>query len=152
MTKNYTVTNLEIVGVCRDWNRHEAGTKEGYPVAPITRIPQRLWSAAERLEYISGRVALHQDAEARHEWGESLPECTENERWYRPGKIAVVKEGRKKALKLFEHDEQAEAEAYAKENKAEIEARPGINVRCESFCQISQWCEQYKKIKDLGNG
>ena len=150
-TKNYTVKSLEIIGVCRDWNRHEAGVKEGYPLAPITRIPQRLWSAAERLQYLSGRVALHQDAEARHEWGESLPECTDDERWYRPGKIAVVKEGRKKALKLFESDEKAEAEAYAKENKAEIEIRPGTNTRCESFCPISQWCEQYQKLKEENN-
>ena len=151
-TKGYTVTSLEIIGVCRDWNRHEAEFKEGYPAAPITRIPQRLWEAAERVQYLSARVALHQDAEASHEWGDKLPECTEEERWFRPGKIAVVKEGRKKALKLFDPHEKTEAEAYAKENKAEIEVRPGINVRCESFCQISQWCEQYKQIKDLGNG
>lgn len=150
-TKGYVVTGLEIIGVCRDWSRHEAGYKEGYPAAPITRIPQRLWDEAERASYIEARVALHQDAERRHAWSEGLPECSEEERWYRPGKLAVMKDGRQKALKLFEVDERDLAEAYAKENKGKVEERPGQNTRCESFCPISQWCDQFQKLKGENN-
>lgn len=150
-TKRYKVTGLEIIGVCRDWNRHEAGSKEGYPVAPITRIPQRLWGEAERASYIEARVALHQEAERLHAWGEGLTECSDEERWFRPGKLAITKEGRQKALKLFDAHERDLAEAYAKENKAKVEERPGQNTRCESFCSISQWCDQFQKLKGENN-
>ena len=145
--KGDRVKGLEIIAVCRDWNRHEAGYKEGYPKAPISIVPQRLWDEAERLSYLEARVALHQEAERRQEWGESLPECSDDERWYRPGKLAVVKPGGKRALKVFEWDERTDAEEFAKANKAELEERPGLNTRCESFCSVSQWCEQFKKIK-----
>jgi hypothetical protein len=146
-TKGYRVKGLEIIAVCRDWNRHEAGYKEGYPQAPISIVPQRLWDEAERASYIQSRVALHQEAERLQEWGESPPECSEEERWYRPGKLAVMKPGGKRALKVFEWDERDEAEEFAKANKAEVEERPGLNTRCESFCSVSAWCEQFKKIK-----
>jgi hypothetical protein len=59
----------------------------------------------------------------------------------------VVKPGGKRALKVFEWDERTDAEEFAKANKAELEERPGLNTRCESFCSVSQWCEQFKKIK-----
>lgn len=150
-TKNYKVTGLQIVAVCRDWNRHEAGYKEGYPHAAITVVPQRLWGEAERLSYIEGRVTLHQEAERRQEWGEGLLECSDEERWYKPGKLAVIKEGGKRALKIFDWDARVEAEAFAQGNKAKVEERPGTNTRCESFCQISQWCEQFQKIKGENN-
>jgi len=146
-TKGHKVVGLQIIAVCRDWNRHEAGYKEGYPKAPISMVPQRLWSDAERASYLEGRVALHQEAERRQEWGEELPECSEEERWYRPGTLAVMKPGGKRALKVFEWSERVEAEAFAKGNKAGVEERPGLNTRCESFCQASPWCEQFKKIK-----
>jgi len=150
-TKNYKVTGLTIIAVCRDWSRHEAGYKESYPKAPISMVPQRLWDEAERLSYLEGRVALHQEAERLQEWGESLPECSDDERWYRPGKLAVVKPGGKRALKVFEWSERADAEEFAKSNRAAIEERPGLNTRCESFCSVSQWCEQFKKIKGENN-
>jgi hypothetical protein len=61
--------------------------------------------------------------------------------------VGVVKPGGKRALKVFEWDERDDAEEFAKANKAELEERPGLNTRCESFCSVSQWCEQFKKIK-----
>lgn len=151
-TKGYKVTGLKIIAVCRDWNRHEAEYKEGYPQAPITVVPQRLWDEAERVSYIEDRVRLHQEAERLHEWGEGHTECSDEERWYRPGKLAVMKEGGKRALRVFDWDARVEAEAFAKGNKAFVEERPGTNTRCESFCQIARWCDQFQKIKEETNG
>jgi hypothetical protein len=113
-------------------------------------LPQRLWSMEEREAYIVERVLIHQDAERRDQWDEALPECSDDERWYRPGKLAVVKDGRVRALKLFEADEIEEAKAYAAENKARVEVRPGQNTRCESFCPVGEWCEQFARLKEEG--
>lgn len=149
--KGVTVTSLNIIAVVRDWSRHEAARNPNYPQAPVVVLPQRLWSSEERDAYITKRVMLHQDAERRVEWQEDPPECSDEDRWFRPGKISIVKDGRVRALKLFEADDMEAAKAYADENKARVEVRPGQNVRCETFCPVSQWCEQWAKIKETGN-
>lgn len=146
--KGWKVEGLAINAIVRDWSRHEAKRRDDYPKAAMAVLPQRLWSMEEREAYINERVRVHQDAERRDAWNEALPECSDDERWFRPGKLAVVKDGRMRALKLFEAHEIEAAQAYADENKARVEARPGQNTRCEEFCPVSQWCEQWVKIKE----
>ena len=145
--RGWTVIGLTINAVVRDWSRHEAERRESYPAVPLVVLPQTLWSFAERERYVTERMKLHQDAERRFDWGEPMPECTDEERWFRPGKLAVMKEGRVRALRLFDTHEREEAEEYARENKGYIEERPGENTRCDSYCQVAQWCDQYKKLK-----
>lgn len=145
--KGVPVTGLSINAIIRDWSRREAARKPEYPQAAAQVVPIRLWSTEERASYIKRRVEMHQDAERRDAWQEDLPLCTDEERWFAPGKLAVVKDGRVRALKLFEANETEQAEAYAAENKAKVEVRPGENKRCDTFCPVSQWCEQYAAIK-----
>lgn len=149
--KGVPVTGLSINAIIRDWNRREAARKPEYPVAPAQVIPIRMWSPEERSQYIVERVTLHQDAERRDAWQEPLAECTDEERWYSPGKLAVVKEGRMRALKIFDEAEREAAEAYAEANKARVEARPGENKRCDAFCPVSRWCEQYAAMRPAGD-
>jgi hypothetical protein len=146
-SRGWTVTALTINAIVRDWNRHEAERRPDYPQIPFAVLPQTLWSPQQREEYVIGRMKAHQDAERSHDWGEPLVPCTDEERWFRPGKLAVMKTGRVKALKLFEVTEKEDAEAYAKENKGYVEERPGENVRCEKYCPVAQWCDQYKALK-----
>lgn len=143
----WSVNSLTINAVVRDWSRHEAARKEGYPQVPIVVLPQTLWSFAERERYVRERMKIHQDAEGAFDWGEPIPDCTDEERWFKPGKLAVMKDGRVRALRVFDVTERDEAEAYAEENKARVEERPGENKRCENHCNVSQWCEQYRRIK-----
>jgi hypothetical protein len=145
--KGWDITGLQIVAIVRDWSRREAARNPEYPQTPIVRVPQSLWSSEERTAYIEAQVRHHQDAERASDWQEDLPTCTDEERWYRPGKLAVMKDGRVRALKLFETHERREAELFAKENKGKVIERSGENVRCDSFCSVSEWCSQYSKTK-----
>lgn len=145
--KGLPVTALSINAIIRDWRRKEAQRNPDYPQAPLVVLPIPLWSMAQRTDYVRERVEIHQDAERNDAWNEDLPHCTDEERWYRPGKIAVVKDGRVRALKVFDAGEEEAAEAYAAENKARVEVRPGEHVRCEEFCPISAWCDQWASIK-----
>ncbi len=45
--KGVTVRDLGIVAIIRDWSRREAGTKDGYPEAPIKELPIKLWSVED---------------------------------------------------------------------------------------------------------
>lgn len=151
-TKGIPVTGLTINAIVRDWSKREARRNPDYPQAPMVVLPIRLWEADEREYYVKTRVLMHLDAERADDWGESLPRCSDEERWYRPGKLAVVKDGRVRALKLFEENEREAAEAHAAENKAKVEARPGENKRCEEYCPVAEWCDQFAKIKETANG
>lgn len=151
VVKGWKVTGLTINAIIRDWNRREAERNPNYPVAPAIVIDIPLWSAEERRDYVHERVRIHQDAERAHEWDEPLPDCTDEERWLRTGKLAVMKEGRARALKLFDVDDRREAEFYAAENKAKIVERPGENIRCMDFCPVSDWCGQWKAIREKDN-
>jgi len=146
--KGWEVTDLTINAVVRDWSRHEAARREGYPQAPLVVLPQTLWSFKAREEYVTERIKIHQEAERAFDWGEAMPDCSDEERWFKPGKLAIMKEGRVKALKLFDINEREQAEAYATENKATVTERPGENTRCENFCQVAQWCDQFKRLQE----
>jgi hypothetical protein len=143
-SRGLAVDGLTIYAIIRDWSRHEAARRPDYPQIPFALLPQRVWSFEEREAYVLERIRLHQKAESQHDWSEEMPLCTNEERWHRPGKLAVMKDGRVKALKLFEVTERKEAEAYAGEQKARVDERPGEDIRCQTYCPVQQWCSQYK--------
>ena len=122
-----------------------------YPAAPITIIPIELWSDEKQDQYIAGRVKLHQDAEYERLTGGSLPLCSDLERWARPSTWAVKKTANKRAMRVF--DSEQEAEEYFKEKnldkKHSIEERIGKNMRCEAdYCGVARWCDQFEAIKN----
>jgi len=77
-----------------------------------------------------------------------IPPCTEEERWQEPSTFAVMKEGRKSALKVEASEEDAWAwvEKKVKEKdlpKVNVEHRPGTNKKCLHYCFSSQFCNYY---------
>jgi hypothetical protein len=143
--KGWTVEDLAIVAILRDWQRTEARRRHDYPQAPIQIIPVPLWSPEDAEAYIRGRVRAHQDADRRGQWGETLPLCTPEERWAKPTSYAVMRPGRKSALRVL--PELAMAEAFAAANPGtSIIHRPGTAVRCAgNYCGVRQWCDQYQE-------
>jgi hypothetical protein len=154
----------------RDWSATQAQYGGDYPPHSIMEVDVPLWPREQAQAYILERVKLHQAARrglecdelySRHEhYGmldrpdgpclDTLPLCSDDERWLRDSKFAVHKGGQKRAVKL--HDTEAEAEAHAAELRAKdarvpytVEARPGTPTRCLYFCTPGRMglCEQY---------
>ena len=145
--RGWTVTELTINAIVRDWNRHEATRRPDYPATPLVVLPQNLWTPEQREAYVLERIKAHQAAETAFDFQDPMPDCSEEERWFRPGKLAVMKEGRVRALKLFNTAEKDEAEQYAKGNKGYVEERRGENARCEGYCPVSKWCSQFASLQ-----
>ena len=147
---NEVVSKLQICAILRDWNRRDKN-KVDYPSAPIVVVDVRLWSAEAREEYIRERVAAHQDAEFAFLSSDELPECSDEERWLKPSKYAVKKKGNKRALKLYDNED--DAQAHAEQDKMLIvEHRRGAPTRCiEDYCNVSAHCPQYKKWLEENN-
>ncbi len=144
--KSVPVTGLKIVGIVRDWSRREAANKETYPQAPVVVIDIPLWEGLVRENYIRDRLNMHNEANFSAVSGE-MPACTSEEMWEKPTTYAVMREFGKRAKKVFLFKQ--EAEAYLAEQKGThfIETREGGRTRCESFCQVAPFCEQYKTYR-----
>lgn len=131
----YKVSKLEIVAVLRDY-RKSANTKN-YPSSPIQVIRIPVWTNKRANLYIRDRVQLHQDTLS----GSAKTKCTDEERWYTGDSFALMKKGNKKATKIFKTKE--EAGKIGKDYT--LEFRKGVYNRCEKYCEVSSFCQQYKE-------
>ncbi len=132
---------LQIVGLLRDWSKMKAA-REGsdYPQAPSVILPIPMWERPKTEAYIWGRIVAHRQAR------KVLPECTPEERWAKDDVHAVMKKGRKSAIKL--HTEVDTALKQARELGAghSVEFRPGESTRCLHYCPVSKFCSQFQAM------
>jgi hypothetical protein len=68
--------------------------------------------------------------------------CRFYERWRRPSQDAVKKPGAARALRVFATREEAQG-LIEKTPGAILEIRGGENVRCERFCAVAPFCDQF---------
>ena len=146
--KNVPVTSLGIVAMLRDWKAREKQQKEGYPESPIKEVPIRLWTMAEREAYVSERISAHSSCEFELETGGDLPDCSSEEMWEKPAVWAVRKTGNVRAKSLHDSEESALLALEELGKGYEIEFRAGERTRCESYCLVNTYCQQYRDYKD----
>ena len=142
------VTDLQLIGIVRDWWRRDAGVKEGYPPAPIVTLNIPLWPMEEREKFVEERLNKHNEAVFAMGMGDDVEECTPEEMWEKPTVYAVRKIGGVRAKSLHGVKEKAEEELEklnAKKADYEIDVREGGRTRCEGFCQVAPFCDQYQK-------
>ena len=73
----YPVKALQVILICRDWNKKESLKRPDYPKIPIVAIDIPLWDIADAQAYMARRVLLHQAARETGKWAD----CTPEERW-----------------------------------------------------------------------
>jgi hypothetical protein len=139
--KRQKVVGLRICALIRDFNRHEK--KEGYPAAPIQMVEIPMWSNIDTEIYIKERIELHNEAKFLDAMGDSLPLCSDEERWCSETTYAVKREGRKTAIRVFKSIE--EADELAEKEKGYVEVRLGEPKRCTgNYCGVAAFCDQYQ--------
>jgi hypothetical protein len=142
-SKGSKVKALKIIAILRDWRSRDAEEKPDYPRAPIVEVDIPVWPESLAAEYLNGRVELHQKAEFDRLTGSELPDCSDEERWIKESKWAIKKKGQKRAVKLFDSEQEARA---ALSDGMELEFRQGEAVRCTAdWCRVSAWCSQFQK-------
>jgi hypothetical protein len=133
----WKVKGLAIVAVARDWNARQASEKEAYPNHAMTVVDIPLWIPSIRKKYIDQQLSRH--FKEKHY-------CSPEERWQSEEKWAVMKDGRKNALRLTDSEE--EANKYIMDlidpTKAYIEHREGSPKRCWSYCNVRNFCPQLR--------
>lgn len=141
------IDQLNIVAISRDWSKFQYERSGGdYPIAPVSVINIPIWSEQEQLDFIKERVSLHQEAEAEYLINGTLPECSDADRWKKEDTFRVVKEGRKSAVRVLSSEEEAEEYigSHKDKSKLSIEFSEGKSTRCDSYCSVAEFCNQYK--------
>ena len=144
------VDSIGIVAIIRDWSRREAAKNPDYPQSPVKEIPINLWPYQQREDFISERISKHSECEFHMETDEELPPCTPEEMWEKPTTYALKKKGGVRAIKVYETME--DAEKACDEKVHEIEVRLGTRTRCESFCPVNNYCQQWRDYQESRDG
>lgn len=134
------IVKAQIVAIYRDWSKLEARRSPDYPQTQVQLFDVPIWPQEKVEAYMLGRVKEHQSAR------EELPECTAEERWEKPAKWAIHKDGRERAIKLHDSEESAKLHLATLDAKHRIEHRPGEQVRCQSYCAAMPFCSQAKTL------
>lgn len=137
----FPVNALQIHAILRDWSKGKSLSNRDYPRIPFQTTTLPLWTMEKTERYIKQRIDLHRSP--------FLFECTPEEKWERPTKYAVMKKGRKSAVRVL--DSESEALDYVESKQLDhnhyIEVRPGECVRCENYCNVKDFCPYYNERK-----
>ena len=78
---------------------------------------------------------------------DDIAPCTPEERWADPEKYAVMKNGRKSAVRVFDTLIDAENCAGELGNSHYVETRPAVSRKCGKYCLCKDFCSFYRGNK-----
>lgn len=140
----FEVRGGQIIAFLKDHSKSKARFDREYPQRELYRIaweftPEQLdemhVELVERLAAIDRAEGVPDD---------DLPPCTPEERWHRGDRWAVVKDGAKKATKLWDTKEEAEEHLGRLGKGYHVEERPGTDAKCEGYCYVREFCPYWR--------
>ena len=150
----FEVNELEIVAIYKDWNVPDALQHWDYPLYESQTIPLELWSFEEQKQFLEERIELLKENENLPD--DKLTPCNPEEMWESPTTYAVMKQGRKSAVRVFDSEEKAQELLDEKGKGHSIEIRPGTRTRCLGkevrgrqiiYCPVREFCSQFKEYR-----
>lgn len=140
----------EIVAFLKDHSKRDAKVKAGYPKFPVQTVKFRFTDDdfVECEDWLRARFAEIRAAEKLDD--ADLPVCTPDERFNSGDKYAVMKKGRKTALRVL--DSQEAAEQWKADNGGDyIETRLGEDKKCADYCSACEFCNYYQERRAAQN-
>ena len=144
------VRKCRFIALLKDHSKTKALTDRTYPESPV--FVYEFEVTKEELEQTKTRIEnkVKELEEAANLSDDEIAPCTAEERWADDEKFAVMKNGRKSAVKLFDLIEDAEAYAGELGNSYFVEHRPAVSKKCENYCLCKDFCNFYKEMKNNG--
>lgn len=141
------VDELVVRAKFYDWKQNEKmRSGKDYPNKPIVEIPIKLMFWQEQKDLLYQLVKSHSEAEELNPKGLwACCPCTEKDMWQSPTTFAVMKGKNKRATRVF--DDYDDAVAYCSDDAFKtyhIVERLGKRTRCESYCSVAAYCQQYQ--------
>ena len=139
------VKACEFIALLKDHSKSKARIDSNYPQLPtyIYRFDVIAEDLEEIEKFIYSKVE-QLEAESKLEDSELAP-CTNEERWATADKWAIMKTGRKTALKVCESEEEAKS-LMDQMGGTSIEYRAGESKKCADYCICKDFCPFYKSL------
>ena len=143
---NYKARKLINILIFKDFDKNKAKQEGDYPFYPIISVEYPTWDKDILYKFVLSLVEKHVNAKELED--KYLPQCSDEEMWARPTTYAVVPTGAKRAARVF--DSVIDADEYARicSKTCDIVERLGRRVRCEEYCNVAPFCNQYKEYRD----
>ena len=140
------VKKCRFVALLKDHSKTKAKTDSSYPQSPVF-IYEFDVTAADMEETAARILAKVQEIESAYKLDDDAIEpCSAEERWADGEKWAVMKNGRKSAVKVFDNQLDADAMAGELGNSHYVEHRPAISRKCGEYCNCKDFCNFYKAM------
>lgn len=140
------VRRCRFIALLKDYSMTKAKTDHTYPQSPVfvyefEVTPEELEQTGER---IAAKVKAIEAAEKQAD--DDIEPCTAEERWADGEKWAVMKNGRKSAVRVFDTEIDAENCAGELGNSHYVEHRPAVSRKCGDYCLCKNFCNFYKSM------
>lgn len=143
----FDIKKLSIICMYRDWSASKAISDYPELPVPMKQIYFPVWSDDYTKDFIASRLTNHLIAREMEE--DVIPPCTPEERWAKKTTWAIMKEGRKSAVRVHDTEEQAKIHLGLAGEGHRIDTRLGKDTRCESYCNVNQWCSYWKNKEQI---
>lgn len=133
-----------IYQIFRDWQRSKAKFDKSYPQKPVNVITFRFYD--KDFAYIENEIQQRLANIHKYEdfADDEIPICSKENRWATDDKFAVMKKGRKSAMRVLNSKE--EAEEWMKNNGGEfIQERPAESRKCVDYCGCCEFCNFWRE-------
>lgn len=135
----FDVKMMKNLLVFRDYSQVEKSRMKDYPDAEAEVLEYDPMKALEVQGLVEERIRLHQAAEKLPD--DKLPPCTAADKWEKPTTWAIMKPGRKSAVRVLESESLAQEYLKDAQGPFEIARRPGQCIRCLRYCKVAKWCD-----------
>lgn len=151
-SRNINIQRLLITAIYKDWQEGQSLRNKDYPNDQVEEYELTKWQHEQTKKFIEDRMMLHIAAEDLPD--DKLPACTREERWERfqgghQIEYAIMKNSKSnRAMKLIKTNiEDAFTEAQSMKGITKdsfIEVRYAQRTRCEKWCSVKDYCNDYK--------
>ena len=140
------VKKCRFVALLKDHSKTKAKNDSSYPQSPVF-IYEFDVTAADMEETAARILTKVQEIESAYKLDDDAIEpCSAEERWADGEKWAVMKNGRKTAVKVLDNQLDADAMAGEMGNAYYVEHRPAISRKCGDYCNCKDFCNFYKAM------
>lgn len=140
----FKVNTSEVIAMMKDHSKSQAKRKADYPELPVKKITFE-FTEQDFLDIEKWlKEKFTEIAEVEKLPNSELPVCTPEERYNSGDKFAVMKKGRKTALRVL--DTMEDAEEWKEQNGGDyIDVRKGEDKKCADYCSACEFCNYYQE-------
>lgn len=144
------VRHIRFIAFLKDHSKSEAKKKADYPQAPV--YIYEFDPTEDELTHIEAYIKekVFEVSANAEKPDDEIAECSPEQRWSTPTKYAVMKEGRKTAVKVCDTEEEALnfiEELEKDKDKHFVEERKGQDKKCSDYCACCEFCSYYKSLQ-----